>query len=177
MKIQLHDKHAQLQLSFGMIFSIFLIIIFLALAFYAIKKVLETSELVKIRGEINRLQEDVNEAYRSSAGNFETPGNYKFSGKIKQVCFIDYECGTNNCRRGSGNADVYETMEFYFDVKQNMFFYPEYSSNGVDSVEIKNIDINEITKTNNPYCIENDKGIAVYLKKNEGNPLVIIERA
>ncbi len=173
------DKKCQMQLSFGMIFSIFLIIIFLALAFYAIKKVLETSEWVKIRGEINRLQEDVNEVYRSSAGNFETPGDYKFSGKIKQVCFIDYGCGTANCRRGNGNADVYETMEVYFDGKENLFFYPEYSSNGVNAVEIKNIDINEITKTNNPYCIENEDGdgVQVYLKKNEGNPLVIIEKA
>jgi len=170
------DKKAQMQLSFGMIFSIILIIIFLALAFYAIKYVLSTQDLIKIRTSINDMQEDTNEIYRSSGGNYETSNEYDFPGSIKEICFIDYHCGGGSCLRGSGDSDIYDEMELYYDNKKNLFFYPEGSSEGVNSAEIKNIDIKKITETDNPYCIENEKGVEIYLKKVQGNPLIIIER-
>src|SRR3989338_1313030 len=151
-------RHGAMELSFGMIFSVILIVIFLALAFYAIKKVLDTQNFIKINTAIDHLQEQIDDMHENSGGNYESPSEATFPSSIKNVCFIDYNCGSTSsrgCLRGRGS--------------------PEKSSEGIDSMHIENINLEEITKTTNPYCIDTIDGkLKVTLKRIEGSSLIIV---
>lgn len=82
------SKRGQLKLSFGMIFSIILIIIFIAFAFYAILKFLGLQDSVKIAQFTDNLQDDINKMWRGS-GSQEV--EYSVPSKIKSICFVDNE--------------------------------------------------------------------------------------
>lgn len=180
MKKKKVKKKGAMELSFGMIFSVILIVIFLALAFYAINKVLSTQKFVKINTSVKSFQDDINEMYKNSGGNYEQAGEYTFPSSRDKFCFIDYECGATSgrgCIRGRGSATIYDEMEKRYDEGENLFFYPEKSSEGVYSVTIKNINLNEITKVTNPYCIDSIDGkLIVTLKRVEGSSLVIVSK-
>ena len=173
-------KSGAMELSFGMIFSVILIVIFLALAFYAIKKVLDTQNFIRINTAIDHLQEQIDDMHENSGGNYESPSEATFPSSIKNVCFIDYNCGSTSsrgCLRGRGSSEIYSAMEDYFNDDENIFFYPEKSSEGIDSMHIENINLEEITKTTNPYCIDTVDGkLKVTLKRIEGSSLIIVEK-
>ena len=141
-------EKGQLKLSFGMIFSIILIIIFISFAFYAIQKFLGMQRAIQVGQFIDDLQSDVDKLWKGVQGSQEV--EYTLPKKIKRICFKD---------------DEYE----------NMFFYPEGSFEGFNSIEIKHIDIKKITKEKNPFCIENTNGkIKIIIKKDYGEELVTL---
>ena len=83
MKKVVINKNAQMKLSFGMIFSIILIITFLGFGFYAIKSFVGISEDVKIGQFENNLQEDVTELWKSQIGTMSANRlEYSLPGKI-----------------------------------------------------------------------------------------------
>jgi hypothetical protein len=85
----MNKKKGQMQISFGVIFSIILIVIFIAFAIYAISKFMEiktTAQLAKFKGN---LQDDVDTAWKSTHSSQEV--KYFLPNKVKQVCFIDDE--------------------------------------------------------------------------------------
>ena len=59
-------KRGQMKLSFGMIFSIILIIVFISFAFYAIQKILEMQELMKVGKFKDNLEADIDSAWKGS---------------------------------------------------------------------------------------------------------------
>lgn len=83
------DKKAQLKMSFGMIFSIILIILFIALAFFGIKKFLSLQDYTQSEKLKNDLQEDINNMWKSSQGAQEL--EYSVPRKIEGVCFNESE--------------------------------------------------------------------------------------
>ncbi len=85
--IFLQTKKAQMKLSFGMIFSIILIIIFIAFAFYAILKFLDLQDSIKTAQFSDDLQYDINKMWKSSQGS--QPREYLLPSKIKSVCFVE----------------------------------------------------------------------------------------
>ena len=153
----------------------------MALAFYAIIKVLNTQKFIKVNTSIKDFQDDINDMHKNSGGNYDSLGEYSFPKGIDKICFIDYNCGVTSgrgCVRGRGSTEIYSTMGFYSGDGQNMYFYPEKSSVGVDSVTMDNINLDEITKTTNPYCIDTVDGkLSVTLNRVEGSSLVIIKKA
>ncbi len=72
-------------MSFGMIFSIILMIIFLAFTFYAIKIFLDFKDTAQIGTFTNNLQSDVDKIWRGSQGAQEV--TYILPGKVKEICF------------------------------------------------------------------------------------------
>ena len=80
-------KSGQVKLSFGMIFSIILIIIFLVFAFYVIGKFLDMKGSVEAGKFIGSLQTDVDKMWKSSQGSQEL--EYSVPSGIEQVCFAD----------------------------------------------------------------------------------------
>jgi hypothetical protein len=84
-------KRGQMKLSFGMIFSIILIIIFIAFAFYVVKNFLGLQETVKLAQFKAKLQDDVDKMWKGAKGS--QPVSYVLPQKIKAVCFEhdDYE--------------------------------------------------------------------------------------
>lgn len=174
------NKKAQMKLSFGMIFSIILIIIFLSVAFYAITKFLGLKDNIQIGDSINKLESDINRIWRATQASESQ--SYAFPKDIEFICFIDYD------KRARGEFTIYEKGDEIINIydelertrstnRQNLFFYPYGSGGSIGSYELKNINLTKIVKENNPYCIENFRGeINLVLKKNFGEKLVVIEK-
>ncbi len=163
------EKRGQLKISFGMIFSIIMIIIFLVFGFYAIRMFLGVQEKATTGLFLDDLQSDVNNIWQSIEGSQER--EYNLPKKIEYICFIDPD--------GSARG---EQSNFFTDLKitlldeNNIAFYPVGSS-GIESGEIKNIDIGTTTQNENPFCIENKGGkIKLTLVKETGDAQVKIER-
>ncbi len=81
------NKQAQTQLSFGMIFSIILIIAFISFAVYGIAKFLDTVNFAKVEKFKNDFQADIERIWKGSGTSQEV--DYLIPKKIKQVCFAD----------------------------------------------------------------------------------------
>jgi hypothetical protein len=80
-------KRGSIELSFGMIFSIILVIVFIAVAIYGIKKFLDFQNDLKISQFKDNLQKDIDDIWRSSEGSY--PGKYSLPSKVVSVCFTD----------------------------------------------------------------------------------------
>lgn len=81
------SKRSQMELSFGMIFSIILIIVFIFFAFYGIKKFLGMQELTQIKAFVNDFQNDVERMQKSFDGTQEK--SYVVPKKIERICFVN----------------------------------------------------------------------------------------
>ena len=140
-------KRGQFEMSFGMIFSIILIIIFIAFAFYAIIKFLDLQDTIKISQFENNLQSDINKVWQSPEGSQNV--EYLLPTKITSVCFQN-------------------------DSFQNLIFN---SNNIIPGTNINNIDIIKIIGTNKQLCITNVDGkVDMVIKKDYGDALVTITK-
>ncbi len=163
-------KKAQMQISFGMIFSIILIIVFLGFAFYAIKTFLGFQDESKAGKFIDDLRSDIdriwNSAVSSERGEYFVPSGADF------VCFIDFSSDA-----GGENSFLYSEIKNGVDyVNSNFAFYPvEFT--GFESAEIEHLDIEKTTVDENPLCIKTSNGkVSFILKKDYGENLVTIAK-
>lgn len=100
-------KKAQLKISFGMIFSIILIIVFLAFAGYAIMKIINFQGDAQIGIFLNDLQGDIDSLWNSESGSFDR--EYKISKKIESVCLEENAKNIYFMPAGVGGSfDYYE---------------------------------------------------------------------
>lgn len=134
-----------MKISFGMIFSIILIIIFISFAFFAIKKFIGIQDAMKIGQFGNNLQSDIDKLWRGSQGSQEV--EYFLPSKIESVCFID---------------DEYENLVFH-------------SESFVEGKKIENIDIETITQDGDFCIDVIGGKIKMTIKKDYGEALVLIE--
>ena len=169
---KLGDK-GQIKLSFGMIFSIILIIIFVAFAGYAIMKLFDFQNVITAGQFINNLQEDIDKIWTGGVGSQEI--SYSVPQKAETICFIDY----GSSERGDVDGrDLYEELQRGFVQNENLFFYPSGSSDMRNGFNIRHIDLAEITRENNPLCFDVNKGkIRLVIKMDAGESLVKIENA
>ncbi len=79
-------KRGQLSLSFGMIFSIILIVIFIAVAIYAIIKFVGIQQMVQIEKFKIDLQEDITKMWQGPGGDSQEV-SYYLPKKIDAFCF------------------------------------------------------------------------------------------
>jgi len=164
-------KRGQMQLSFGMIFSIILIIVFIAFAFYVIKILIEGQEEATVLLFKEDLEEDIEKIWKGS-GSITKPEGYKLTKKIEMVCFVDY----SSPEKGE-NSEIYRKLKQVYYEYENMFFYPVGSGAGLDATTIRHIDLEKMTESENPYCIENKDGrIILTIKKGYNEELVLVER-
>ena len=140
-------KKGELNLSFGMIFSIILIIIFIIFAFYGIKTFLNLKDDVQSKKFITDLQNDVNKLWAGSQGSREV--EYLLSNKVTEICFIN-------------------------DEFQNLVLNSEES---FERGNIANIDIIKTLNEESSLCIPNLKGKVTFtIEKNFGEKLVTIKK-
>ena|SRR3990172_2843087 len=163
-------KRGQVNLSFGMIFSIIMIIVFISFAFYAIGKFLDLQKSAKTGQFIDFLENDVEKMWRSEQGSQEK--TYNLPTSVDYVCFADF----NEPAAPSTAREMYSELRFsYFD-EENMFFYPVGSA-GIDGTKIDNLDLIGITASENPYCIEvRDGKVSLTIKKEIDDDLVAVTR-
>jgi hypothetical protein len=82
-------KKAQMQIGFGVIFSIILIVIFIAFAIYAIGKFMSIRTMAQIEKFKSDFQGDIDRMWKSTSGSTEV--QYYLPNKVKQICFVDNE--------------------------------------------------------------------------------------
>jgi len=80
-------KRGQLKISFGMIFSIILIIMFLSFGFYAISGFLDLQDNVKSKKFIENFQEEVDKMWNSELGSKDL--KFSLPGSVEKICFVD----------------------------------------------------------------------------------------
>lgn len=166
MKMQ---RGGQMKLSFGMIFSIILMVVFMAFAFYAIQKFLELQNSIQVAKFSRDLQEDIDKMWKGSQGVQQQ--EYFLPSKIKYACIIDYS-GPNEIGR---YENFYNELNQFYSENENLFFYPPGSAQGFDAKWIKHIDLEKITNAENPFCFENIKGkTKIIIKKEFGEALVTL---
>lgn len=165
------NKRGQMELSFGMIFSLFLIIIFIAFAFYAISKFLSLSDSAVIGKFKESVQNDIDKLWKGSQGVWSPKSGYTLPKGIELVCFADFS------EKAKGNKkDIYVKLnQLSSGGDRNMVFYPNGAGTGLNSFTMEHIDIKKITLTDNPYCAENKKGkVMLTLNKEFGENLITI---
>lgn len=101
------EKRGQLKLSFGMIFGIILMIIFIAFAIYGASKFLNMNKNVQVESFKKDLQTDVNNLWRLGGSDSYT---YYLPKKVIKVCF-DGKDEYNNLRIVYEKAELNGNIE------------------------------------------------------------------
>ncbi|MDD5191574.1 MAG: hypothetical protein PHH54_02905 [Candidatus Nanoarchaeia archaeon] len=165
-----NNKKAQqvFGMSFGVIFSIILIVFILAVAIIAITHFLDLKKCAQISMFKEDIQTNVDKAWNSD--KFTDPGNvpYSLPSNLDYVCFANL---SNPFRGEDAERDIYSDIMLYEFSKGNMFLYPIEKSCDTPFANIKHLDINQMTESKNPYCIPVKKGkITIKINKefNEG---------
>ncbi len=141
------NKRAQMKISFGMIFSIILIIIFIAFAVWGIGKFLGWSQTGQLKQFSSSLQNDIDDLWQGSGGSQEV--EYIMPSKVKGICFID---------------DEYENM--YVQVKDKKQF---------ENIEHVDLEKTLGTKSQQCFAVENGR-IYLTLERKYEDALVTIKQ-
>ncbi len=144
---KIRSKTGAIELSFGMIFSIILIVVFLAAGFYAISKFIAFQRTIQIGIFITDFGNNVETLWKRNQGSQDLV--YSLPPTINAVCFKN-------------------------DEFENLYFQ---SKGIVDGKMIQHIDIAKTTKDEDPLCIPNLKGkVTIRLSKEMGEALVTVTR-
>ncbi len=160
-------KKGQMDLSFGMIWAIIIVIVFIAFAIYVIIHFLSVSDKVKIEQFAEAFQSSIDDIRGGLQGSNTV--SYSIPASIDKLCFLDEKSPAIG-----KNKDLYDTLS-WIAVEENLVFYPEDSGEGKGGLVLENIDLDKITEKENPYCITNSKGKATFTISMEyGENLVTI---
>jgi len=157
-------------ISFGVIFSIILIVFILVVAGIAINHFLVLKKCTQIGLFINELQNEIDKAWNSQKSSFEFKGQLPSS--LEYVCFANL---SSPILGGSLEKKVYEDISLYEGSEGNMFFYPKRKACDVPYVKIKHIDLNKITRVRNPYCIAVEEKVVIKIEKGFNEGLVTLK--
>jgi hypothetical protein len=161
-----------LGMSFSMIFSIILIVFFIVAAFIAIRAFLDFKKCTQLGMFVRDFQSEIEKTWNSPGGGFLFESNLPSS--IEFVCFANL---SENSRGGEENEQIYRKIEVYSGEDSNLFFYPTEKACDNPDNKIKHLNIKEITRAENPYCIAVKGGkISIQIEKelNEESGLVRI---
>lgn len=165
------EKKGSLSLSFGMIFSIIMIIAILGVAFYAISFFLNLQKCSSVGLFHNDFQNKINSAWIAEIVSEEF--SLSLPKKIKSVCFGDLK------NPGSLDAETeiaYDELIMYSTLTQqdesNMFLHPQDKSCDMGYQKVKHIDLEELGKFT---CFSNNNGRVTFkIKKGSEDALVKI---
>ena len=143
----MQSKKGEFNMSFGMIFSIFLIVIFLAFGFYAIKTFVKMQAEAQFNFFISDLQKDINATWQSGEER-DWPVSYSVPTYIKGVCFEE----------GDFNLKIV-------------------SDESISNKRLYHLDITKMLTTENPFCIDKvDRRISLVLSLGQGETLITIKK-
>lgn len=158
-----------LGLSFGVIFSIILIIFFILVAFIAIRAFLGTQKCAQIGIFIDDFQEEINKAWNSQKSSFEFKG--RLPSNLEYICFLDLE---KSITATGVLGDIGRELGVYGGINANLFLYPTKNSCDMPHHNIKHLDL-EKTTSKNPHCIVVDSGrIDIQIEKGFQDALVAV---
>lgn len=153
-------------MSFGMIFSIILMVFFVIVAFMVIKQFMHTRDCLKVGMFSDDFQTEIDKVWNSQSNSFI------FESQIPSG--IEYICFANLSSRFRGeNEEIGNALEIYELNNGNVFLYPSGKSCEMPYFNIKHLDIKKIVQTENPYCIKVDDGKASFIIKKEFNQRLV----
>lgn len=149
-------KRGQLSINFGMIFSIILIAVIVAVGFYVIRYFIGLKDCGMIGTFYENLRDEVNSAWQRE----ETSFNFKIElpSSISHVCVADLE---KSFDASDEERLIFNELKKTIIPGRNLFIYPIKKSCGLWSREIKHLDVEKITDARNPYCFENGASIRI----------------
>jgi len=112
-------QKAQLEISFGVIFSIIIIIAVLAIAGYVIVRFLSVDYNVECKLFYSEMQKKIDESW-GSGGSVSYVFSHSVPGKTEKVCF-GY---TNQSLLSTSDEAAYDDVALHSDDRSNLFFYP-----------------------------------------------------
>lgn len=158
-----------MSLPFGVIFSIFLIIIFIAVAIVVIKNWLGLQKCTQVVTFYDDLQTKVNEAY--SGTGYKDWMDISLPSGIKEVCFADFS------KSQSGKfKEEYQELKRFRSYDANTFPYPGNDACSNEYYQINHLNLATIIQSQNPYCISTEKKIEVSFEIY-GKGVVLREKA
>ena len=164
-------KGGAISLSFGMIFSIIMIIAILGVGFYAITFFLNMQNCTTTADFHKRFQQKIDNAWNAEIVSDEF--YLDLPSKIKKVCFGDLE----NPGELRGNlVEIHEELRTFASMNQrensNMFMYPAPSACKLGYKQVKNIDW-KVLNDGNFVCMDNKDGkINFKIDKSDRDSLV-----
>jgi hypothetical protein len=168
-KVMNKSGQETLGISFGVIFSIILIIFFIVVAGIVIRSFLGTKNCAEIGIFVDRFESEVKKTWNSQS--FKGQFNGILPTSIDFVCFGNL----SNSITGPFQDEGYD-IGLYEGRRANTFFYPTTKACEMPFVQINHLDVDRITGTNNPNCIPVDKGrIVIDIEKGLTDRLVNID--
>src|SRR3989338_2480580 len=98
-------KKGAMELSFGMLFSIILIIIFIAFAIYGVSKFLNLQKGIQTKTFANDLNYDIDKLWKSQGSQ---PVSYTLPKNVEKVCFSEDENKLNINIMGKNFIETYD---------------------------------------------------------------------
>ncbi|MAG02683.1 hypothetical protein CMI42_05075 [Candidatus Pacearchaeota archaeon] len=153
LKIFPESKRSQqiLGLSFGMIFSILLIVFFIIISFIVIKQFLHAQGCAEVGIFVDKFKLDVKKTWNSQIDSHTFKGILP-SG-IEYVCFADLSVDAQG-----GFEEIGYDLGLYGGKNANMFFHPTGKACEIPYHNVPNLNIERIIDKRNPNCIEVDGG-------------------
>lgn len=149
-------------MSFGVIFSIILIVFILVTGIIVVKYFLDFQKCGQVKIFVDDFNEGVDRVWKSDSLEFN------FEGRLPSG--LEYVCFFNSSRSVRGNWDDVGNEINVFD-RENLFFYPLEKSCDNPAHRVQHLNLGSITRTDNPYCIPVRSGrVVIGIEKgmNEG---------
>ena len=153
---------------FGIIFAIFLIVVFIVIAFIAVNHFLDIGGCAGVGLFYDELQQEVDDVFVSQES--EKQFEIDLPSGVRRVCFGDL------------NAEITQTDEVLLDYDEisiykfqeaNVFLIPPGQACEMQFTTIEYINITKITSERNPYCVDVSRGLI--LKKGFYDKYVVVE--
>lgn len=152
-------------MSFGMIFAIFLIVVFIVIAGIAVNSFLDLGESASVGLFYSDLQKAVDRAILDQEVNSNF--NVNLPGDIERICF-----GNLSAVISAPGAD-YDAIRNYDVYDANLFLIPPEKAQNMQWKKIDRINISKMTAVKNPYCVDVESNLKI--KKSFYDRLVVIE--
>lgn len=155
-----------LGMPFEVIFAIFLIVIFIIIAFIAIGGFLDVGRSTNVGLFYEEFQKAVDDAWKSQSGlsSFEI----NLPTEITSICFANLSAPI----KGSYQTE-YQMIKNYDVYVANTFLIPPEKSQNMQWKMINHLDIENITKVQNPNCFSTNEELKI--KKEFYSRFVMIE--
>lgn len=153
-------------MSFGFIFAIILIIIFVLVAIWGINYFLDLNKCSNIGLSYDELQKTVATAYQSS--NYRNQIQLSFPG-VEMLCFANLSAPITH------SLQIYEDIQVYDLQEANTYLYPSTKSCNIPYKNIKYLNLSEIVKNRNPYCVDANSKIEIIFDPETTDRGVVIK--
>jgi hypothetical protein len=144
------NKRADINLSFGVIFSVILIAVFIFAAIYGINFFLNYSKQIQIGSFYDDFQRKVNDVKVSSFTKDE-PFKISLPENIQMVCFANFSAPITN------DEEEYENIGEYDITDANVFMFPKENAYEFQFKMIKGLNMERILESENPFCVSSEE--------------------